>query len=249
MASRRTGSGLGEAAAIGMAAGLCGLGLLSLLYQDFAEVWQPAPKSWPAYSTWASVSGLIVLAAGLMMAIRRTRFWGATLAAAFIGLWVLVLHLPHALAKPTVWVSWQAVCESLAMATGAFIASREAKGSAGRISVTVMGVCFVVFGVSHFFYSKFTTDMVPAWLPMRLDLTYLTGAIHVLTGLALIVGVQRRWAATAEALMMGSFVLLVHIPRVAAAPHDRMELTELFIAITLSSAAWILAGSRAVAKR
>jgi uncharacterized membrane protein len=235
-------------AAIGMAAGLSGLGLLSVLYRDFAEVWEPVPKSWPAYSTSATVSGLILLAAGVMMAMRRTRAWGAALAAVMFGLWVLALHLPHALAKPTVVGSWQAVCESLAMATGAFIASRDPKGAEGRIAVTVMGVCFVIFGVSHFVYAKFTTAMVPAWLPARTDLTYLTGAVHSLTGLAIIAGFRRRWAAGIEALMMTSFVLLVHIPRVAAAPHDRMEITGLFIAITLSSAAWILASSRAAAK-
>jgi uncharacterized membrane protein YphA (DoxX/SURF4 family) len=109
-----------------------------------------------------------------------------------------------------------------------------------------MGLCFVVFGLSHLVYATFTTAMVPAWLPARLQLTYFTGAVHVLTGLAVIFGVRRRWAAIAEALMMTSFVLLVHIPRVFAHPNDRMESTGLFIAITLSSAVWALAASSAV---
>jgi uncharacterized membrane protein YphA (DoxX/SURF4 family) len=90
--------------------------------------------------------------------------------------------------------------------------------------------------------------MVPAWLPARPQLTYLTGAIHLLAGLAVVFGVQRRWAAMAEALMMTSFVLLVHIPRVAGHPGDRMESTGLFIAVTLSSAVWILAMSGAARK-
>jgi uncharacterized membrane protein len=231
-----------------MAAGLAGLGALSLVYQDFAEVWQPVPKSFPNYATAAVFSGLILLAAAAMLAMRRTRPWGAALAAAFLGLWVLALHLPHAAAKPLVVANWQAVCEPLAMATGAFIAWRETKGAAGRLPVLIMGVCFVVFGVSHFVYARFTTAMVPPFLPMRLQLTYLTGAIHMLAGLALLAGFRPRWAAIAEALMMSAFVLLVHIPRVAAAPHNRMETTGLFIAITLSSAAWILATSRAVRK-
>jgi uncharacterized membrane protein len=237
-----------EAAALGMAVGLIGVGALSLIFQDFAEVWQPAPKSFPAYGASAVVSGAILVAAGAMLAVRATRAWGAALAAAFLGLWVLGLHLPNALAKPAMVASWQAVCESLAMTTGAFIVWRQARGlgadRGARIAVTVMGVCFVVFGVSHFVYAKFTTAMVPPFLPFRPQLTLLTGAVHVLTGLALIAGVRRRWAAALEALMMSFFVLLVHIPRVAAAPHDRMELTSLFIATTLTSAAWILATSK-----
>jgi uncharacterized membrane protein YphA (DoxX/SURF4 family) len=247
MASRGKGQNAAAWAAIAMAVGLCGLGLLSLFYRDFAMVWQPVPKSWPNRPELATASGLILLASGAMLLFRRARPWGAALAAAFISSWVLVLHLPPALAKPLVLGGWQAVCESLAIAAGAYLASREAKaGGPERIAVVAMGLCFVVFGLSHLVYANFTTSMVPAWLPARLQLTYFTGAVHVLTGLAVIFGVRRRWAAIAEALMMTSFVLLVHIPRVFAHPNDRMESTGLFIAITLSSAVWALAASSAV---
>lgn len=249
MASRGKGQGWAGWAALGLAVGLCGLGLLSLFYRDFAEVWQPVPASWPQRAILATASGLILLAAGVMTGVRRTRVWGALLAAVFIGLWALVLHLPGALAKPLVLGGWQAVAELLAMALGAFLVSREGKtGALERIAVTAMGVCFVVFGLSHFVYAGFTTSMVPTWLPARLQLTYFTGAVHVLAGLAVIFGVRRNWAAAAEAMMMTSFVLLVHIPRVAAHPSDRMESTGLFIAITLSSAVWSLAASRAAVK-
>jgi len=51
----------------------------------------------------------------------------------------------------------------------------------------------------------------------------------------------RRLAATIEALMMSSFVLLVHIPGVAQAPHDRMQLTMFGMASLLTLAAWLIA--------
>lgn len=104
----------------------------------------------------------------------------------------------------------------------------------------------MVFGAAHFLYAAFTASMIPTWLPMRLELAYLTGAIHAVAGLAILTGRWRRWAAVAEAAMMSSFVLLVHAPRVAAHPTDRLELTMLFVAVTLSSAAWTLAASRTV---
>jgi uncharacterized membrane protein YphA (DoxX/SURF4 family) len=83
--------------------------------------------------------------------------------------------------------------------------------------------------------------MVPAWLPDRLGLAYLTGAIHALTGACLLAGLRVRVAATIEALMMSSFVLLVHIPGVARAPHDRMQLTMLGMASLITLAAWLVA--------
>ena len=247
MASRGRGQNRAAWAAAGMAVGLIGLGLLSLFYRDFAMVWQPVPRSWANRSELATASGLILLASGVMLLFRRARPWGAALAAAFIGLWVVVLHLPGALARPLVLGGWQAVCESLAIAAGAYLASREGKtGPLERVAVVAMGLCFVVFGASHFVYAGFTTAMVPAWLPARPQLTYLTGAIHVLAGLAVAFGMQRRWAAVVEAAMMSAFVLLVHIPRAFAHPADRMESTGLFIAITLGAAVWALAASAAV---
>jgi uncharacterized membrane protein len=237
---------------IAMAAGLCGLGALSLIYQDTTLQWEPVPASWPRHAALGAGSGLILLASGVMMAMRRTRALGAGIAGAFIGLWVLGLHLPHAFAKPTDVAVWQAVAESTAMALGGFLARRELLAGPGRltdIEVRLFGLCCLVFGVSHLVYAKFTASMVPAWLPMRLDLAYLTGAIHALTGLAMLAGFRRRWAAMIEALMMTSFVALVHLPRVAAKPGDRLELTLLFVAITLSAAAWIVATSRTAARR
>lgn len=252
MASRGKGAGYAMWAMIGMAAGLCGLGALSLIYQDTALQWEPVPASWPQHAALGAGSGLILLAGGVMMAMRRMRALGAGIAGAFIGLWVLGLHLPHAFAKPADVALWQAVAESTAMALGGFLARRELLAGPGRVTdieVRLFGLCCLVFGLSHFVYAKFTASMVPAWLPRRLDLAYLTGAIHALTGLAMLVGFRTRWAAAIEALMMTSFVALVHLPRVAAKPGDRLELTLLFVAITLSSAAWIVATSRTAARR
>jgi uncharacterized membrane protein len=235
-----------------MAAGLCGLGALSLIYQDYALQWEPVPASWPHHAALGAASGLILLASGIMMAMSRTRALGAGVAGAFIGLWVLGLHLPKAFAKPGDLTVWLAVAESSAMALGAFLARREIVAGPGRLTdleVRLFGVCCLVFGASHFVYARFTASMIPAWLPMRLELAYFTGAIHALVGLALLAGLQRRWAAAIEALMMTSFVALVHLPRVAAKPGDRTELTLLFVAVTLSSAAWIVAASRTAAKR
>lgn len=249
MASRGKGQNAAAWPAIGLAIGFCGLGLLSLFHRDFAMTWQPVPRSWPNRSELATASGLILLASGVMLLVPRARPWGAGLGAVFIGLWAVALHLPGAVARPLALGGWQSVCECLAIAAGAYLAAREGKtGGAERIAMVAMGLCFVVFGLSHFVYAGFTTAMVPAWLPDRLQLTYATGAIHVLAGLAVIFGVQRRWAATAEALMMSLFVLLVHLPRVFAHPSDRMETTGLFIAITLSAAVWTLATSAAARK-
>ena len=247
MASRGRSNSLTLAAAIGMAAGLCGLGALSVIYQSAALQWEPIPAAWPNPAALGALSGAILLAAGAMMAMSRYRALGAGIAGAFIGLWVLGLHLPRVIARPADLTIWLAVAECSAMALGGFLARRELLAGPDRltdIELRLFGLCCVMFGVSHFAFAPFTAAMIPAWLPDRLAFAYLTGAIHIGVGLALLAGIRRRWAALAEAAMMSSFVLLVHLPRVAAKPGDRGELTLLFVAVTLTSAAWIVAGSR-----
>jgi len=233
-------------AAMGLAIGLIGLGVLSLIYRDFTLQWEPVPAGLHDRAMLALASGAILTISGLLLVIGRTRAWGALLAGLFIGLWVLGLHVPKVFAKPSDLTVWLALAECLAMSTGALLLFRGAGDGLGRTCVILFGIACVIFGLSHFAYAQFTASMIPTWLPRRLELAYLTGAIHMLTGLALLIGRWRRWAAAIEAAMMTSFVLLVHAPRVYAHPTDRTELTLIFVAITLSAAAWSVAASRAV---
>lgn len=85
--------------------------------------------------------------------------------------------------------------------------------------------------------------MVPAWLPDHLAFAYLTGAGHFATGLAILFGVLARLAATLEACMISSFVVLLHIPGILSAPSNRMQWTMMFVALALAGAAWVVAGS------
>lgn len=253
MAKRRTQDGwtapVRTVAPMGVAAGLVGLGLLSLLHRDFTLQWEPVPAGWPHRPLLAVTSGLVLLAAGVMTAVPRARAWGGMLAFAFIGLWAVGLQGPRALAAPSDVSRWLSVAECAAMALGGLMLWSETGGgqasaTATGVGVRMFGLAAIVFGASHFVYARFTAGMVPAWLPARLPLAYATGAVHAGTGLALLL---RRWsrpAAALEAAMMTSFVLLVHVPRVAAAPASRTEQTLLLVALTLASSAWIIAGSR-----
>ncbi|MEP7245983.1 MAG: hypothetical protein ABI885_20205, partial [Gammaproteobacteria bacterium] len=53
----------------------------------------------------------------------------------------------------------------------------------------------------------------------------------------IVANVMARLAATLAAAMYASWVLLVHIPRVAAAPHDAFEWNGIFVASALCASA------------
>jgi len=70
---------------------------------------------------------------------------------------------------------------------------------------------------------------------------YFTGTAHCAAGLAILSGVLAGLASRLFAIMLSSWVLIVHIPRVFATPRDRHEWTTFFVALILTGLAWILA--------
>lgn len=215
------------------------LGLTNLVWLDPLLQWQPLPPGSPLRAPFAVVSGGLLLAGGVLILARRERL-GARIAAAWILLWTIALELPAAFGggRPLV-VGALGIAETLAMALG--IVTLAGHVTERRWWTLAFGLCLVVFGVSHFTYPDFTAQMVPTWLPARLVLAYLTGAIHAAAGLAIVARIKVALVAAIEASMMTSFVLLLHVPRAAAAPGDRTEITMLVIALTLTAATWLVA--------
>ena len=121
--------------------------------------------------------------------------------------------------------------------------------SAQRRARVLFGAACLVFGLSHFAYADFTVGMIPAWLPARLGLAYLTGAGHAAAGIAILSMRFSRLAAILEAVMMSVFVVLVHAPSIGAvpapfwAPTYQMQWTLLAGALTLAASAWCIADS------
>ena len=247
----------------GFASGMMGLGLLSLLYVSYSLQWEPVPDAVPRQLAYLS-GGLLVLAA-MALAFRGAMAWGALVLMVFLGLWVVLLKIPEAAAimpqvtKVSSFIGTiLGAFEDLGMACGAWtLYALSVKGGdkpviAGlsgdgglRVARTVFGVACIEYGVSHFAFAGFTAQMVPSWMPERLFLAYLTGAGHLCAGIALITGVLPRLAATLEAAMMSVFVLFVHIPMVIwhKAGEGHLNWTLLFVATSLASSSWAIAGS------
>jgi uncharacterized membrane protein len=241
------------------AAGLAGLGALSLMHHDFALQWQPVPQGIPAREPLALASGglLVIGAAGLLF--RRTARTAAVVLALFLLSWVVLLRLPRVAMEPLSIAQWLGLGESLTLTVGAWLlyawldhvqpgskpgfATTDTAVSCARLLV---GAAMVVFGLAHFAYADFTASMIPAWMPARLLLAYVTGAAHLAAGAALLLGVVPALAVRLEAIMMSAFIVLVHVPAVLAQPSSREQWTALFAAAGLAGAVWVVFGSFSV---
>jgi len=237
------------------AIGMAGLGILSLIYRDFALNWQPVPTWVPWHVPLAVLSGAMLAAGGSGMFFRRMAQGAAALLTINVLVWLALLEIPRVVASPAVEAMWLGVGETLVLVCGGWISfislSRPARlwsavpvsDSQLRAGQLVFGLALLPIGLSHFMYVNETAQMVPAWLPARTALAYLTGAGHAAAGLGLLFSVVPGLAATLEAAMMSSFVLLIHIPGVLHAPTDRLQWTMLSVATALAGSAWTVAGS------
>jgi uncharacterized membrane protein len=236
-----------------LAVALFGLGVLSVAYDDFARPWQPIAEDFPGRWWLAYLSGALLLAGGAGLLVKPLATRSAQLITLYLAVFWVLPQVVKACATPLSIGSVLGVFETLAAGAGAWILASGASATGVGAAHRLFGLSCIMFGLSHFAYADFTAGMIPAWFPARLGLAYATGAGHALAGLAMVVGVRARLAATLEALMMSSFVLLLHIPSLWAvpapdwAPTMRVRLTALCWASVLAGAAWIVARSPRVA--
>ncbi len=116
----------------------------------------------------------------------------------------------------------------------------------GRIFIAI---ALVVFGVQHFMYGAFVAGLVPAWMPGRLFWAYFVGAAFFAAAAGILYQRLARPAATLLGVMFFLFVVLLHIPRIAAHPSDGNEWTSGFVALAMCGGAWVLARNSPLAGR
>ena len=225
--------------------GMIALGGIGVAYADFIMEWTQAPAWLPAHAAFAYLHGGILIVAGLGLFFDKSVRPAAFLLGAVWLLWT-VLCIPLVIGYWRGRAGLQA--ELLGMTCGLFLlAGLARKPVPDRTLVLtsryVFALCLPVYGLVHFLYPQAVASWVPKWLPAPMFWAYFTGVAHCAAGLAILTGVLARLGARLFAVMLSSWVLILHIPRVAAALHDRHEWDTLFIAVALSGVAWIVAGS------
>jgi uncharacterized membrane protein YphA (DoxX/SURF4 family) len=238
--------------------GLAGvaLGVIGLVWGDFAEVWQPVPKDLPGRTALAYAVAIAFLIAGMAMQWRRSAGFGALALTALYTLGVILLHVPRVIAQPSVFVNWSGVAEQLALVAGGLVAyaycaqldvaRAERLSQIGRL---IFGVCLIVFALAHLFYLAPTAEAVPRWLPPgQIFWAYATAAAHFAAGIAILSGILARTAARLLTAMFVVFGILVHAPSIIIDPHSHFNWAANAVNFALIGSAWVIAASIAVGK-
>jgi uncharacterized membrane protein len=235
------------------AVGMMGLGILALIYGDFALVWQPVAAWVPGRTGLAYVSGLVMLLGGIGLLWRASAAMSVRILYLYLVIWLL-LKVPALVVAPQMEAVWLGFGELAVLLAGGWTLFARLAGqregsmltfAAGENGVRIARILFAVsllpIGLSHLVYAKETADLVPAWLPYRTGWAYLTGAGQIAAGIGVLFSIYPRLAAMAEAGMLSLFTLLVWGPAILAAPTTRLPWTAFFISWAIAAGAWVVA--------
>lgn len=210
----------------------------------------------PVVQLWAVIVGLALLVCGVAIVLRKTSAAAAAVLAMLLILYVIIYFIPKMIAHPRNPGPWTSSGEILAICAAALVVAvsisleraREAMSRrrllvAGNTGYILFGVSLVIFGIQHLMYGPFVATLIPAWIPARLFWAYFVGAAFVAAALAISTHIQARLAAILLGVMFLTWFLILHLPRVFAAPHNGNEWTSAFVALAMSGAAFLLAAN------
>jgi uncharacterized membrane protein YphA (DoxX/SURF4 family) len=185
---------------------------------------------WPLF--WTYFVGFALLAASLSIAIRLHVRWSGLLFGTMMLLFVATMDLPGTLAQPHDRTNCVLLFREMSFGGGGWIlagdamARRDGQGSklitVGRI---VIGGAAIFYGVEHFLHPVNVPGvplekLMPAWIPGRLLIGYLTGAILLVAGASILLAKKTRMAATYLGTWIVLLVLFIYGPILIASMSD-----------------------------
>jgi putative oxidoreductase len=86
--------------------------------------------------------------------------------------------------------------------------------SLSKIATIAYALVIIVFGVTHFINTQEMRNFVPAFVPGGGIWVYITGTLLILAGIAILLNMQTRLAGILLAILLLSFALTIHLPKV-----------------------------------
>jgi len=203
------------------AAPLAVFGALHLAAAKALATMVPSYMPWPLF--WAYFFGFALLAASLSIATKILVRSSGLLFGIAMFCFVAMMDIPGALQTPGDRFGWILAIRELAFGAGAWLlaagamtqattnaATAQVKTTFLTIGRVVVGITAIFYGVEFFMHPQGVPGlplqkMMPDWIPAHLLINYLTGAILVVSGAAILLAKKTRLAAT----YLGAWIVLL----------------------------------------
>ena len=177
------------------------------------------PSYMPWRLFWAYFVGCALLAASLSIATKIQVRWSGLLFGMMMLLFVVTLDIPGALENPKDRFGWTLLIREMTFAGGGWILAGSAMSEqkCGKVKSTLIlvgrlliAIAAIFYGFEHFLHPLSRpgvplAKLMPEWIPGRLLIGYLTGAILMGAGAAILFAKNTRRAAT----YLGAWILLL----------------------------------------
>lgn len=163
------------------------------------------------------------------------------------GTWLVALlfALAAALSHPSDLLGWVPASKAALFALAAVAIAPWPNVARAAVLRAVMrltfGFAMLFYACVHLLHRALIAELIPAWVPGRDSWPWLTATVFGTCGVALLNGKLARPAAFIIASMVGSWILFLHIERVAADPLDIFEWAFALSALALFALALIVA--------
>lgn len=175
------------------------------------------PRYMPGRMFWVYFVGCALIAASLSIAAKIGVRWSGLLVGTMMFMFVAMLYLPSGLRHMQARITWTIVFRESSFGGGAWLLAAMAKdGWRGKARTTLLTVGRIVialaaifFGIQHFLHPLGLPGVplereMPAWVPGRALIDYVTGAALLLTAGSVVLNRKTREVAAC----LGGWLLL-----------------------------------------
>jgi hypothetical protein len=229
------GRGLDKVIALGNLCFALPLAVFGAEHLSAAEgIAQGVPSFVPWHLFWAYFVGVALIAASLSIATKIQVRWSGLLFGIMMFLFVAMMDIPGALADRGNRIAWTLLLRELAFGGGGWLlaagALREEDHGQGASRLIIVGR--VLAGIAAIFYGVETflhplgmpgiplEKLMSEWIPGRMIIGYLTGAILLVAGVGILLPKKTRMAATYLGTWIVLLVVFVYGPILIASLAD-----------------------------
>jgi uncharacterized membrane protein len=193
---------------------------------------QMVPKFMPWPMFWTFFVGVGLLAASLSIATKIQVRWSGLLFGIMMFTFVAMMDLPGTLAEPHNRIIWTLMLRELSFGAGGWVLAGGAMREDGRggswlitVGRVIIGVGAIFYGVEHFLHPINVPGvplekLMPVWIPGRMIIGYLTGAILIVCGAGIVLAKKTRIAATYLGAWISLLVFTVYLAILIASFSD-----------------------------